>query len=150
MSAAVLRPATPADVPDIEAIVHGAYAKYTVRIGKPAGPMLDDYAALVARGVVTVALVGGAVAGALVLLAAPDHLLLDNIAIKPELQGRGIGRMLMDFAEAEARRQSFRELRLYTHVTMVENLMLYGRLGFVETHRATVDGYDRVYMQKIV
>jgi ribosomal protein S18 acetylase RimI-like enzyme len=74
--------------------------------------------------------------------------LLDNIAIKPEFQGRGIGRILLDFAEKEAGRQGFSEIRLYTHVTMVENLALYKRIGFAETHRATVNGYDRVYMRK--
>ena len=63
-------------------------------------------------------------------------------------QGKGHGRTLVAFAEAEARRRGHAEIRLYTHVLMAENLAIYGRLGFAETHRVTEKGYDRVYMMK--
>ena len=82
------------------------------------------------------------------LLAKPDHLLLDNIAVRPDRQGQGLGRQLIRFAEAEARRLGFTELRLYTHETMTENIALYTRLGFVETGRGHDAGYDRVFMTK--
>jgi len=143
-----LRPATAADLPAIEAIVGAAYEKYTPRIGKPAGPMLDDYAALVEQAAVTLAVLAGEAVGLLVLLDAADHLLLDNIAVRSDRQGTGLGRRLIAFAEGEARRLGFAELRLYTHVTMVENLALYARLGFVETGRGREAGYDRVFMTK--
>jgi ribosomal protein S18 acetylase RimI-like enzyme len=146
----MLRPASPADVPTIERIVIAAYGKYTSRIGKPAGPMLDDYAALVEQGVVSIAESGNDVVGVLVLIPEDGYLLLDNIAIDPGYQGRGFGRALIDIAEREARRRGFGEVRLYTHVTMIENVTIYRHLGFSETHRATVNGYDRVYMQKLL
>ncbi|HUN52126.1 MAG TPA: GNAT family N-acetyltransferase, partial [Candidatus Sulfotelmatobacter sp.] len=120
MSDVSLRPATAADLPAIEAIVGAAYEKYTPRIGKPAGPMLDDYAALVEQAAVTLAVLAGEAVGLLVLLDAADHLLLDNIAVRPDRQGHGIGRRLIAEAEIEARRRGFRDLRLYTHATMVE------------------------------
>ena len=75
-------------------------------------------------------------------------LLLDNLAVAPNAQGKGHGRTLVAFAEAEARRRGHAEIRLYTHVLMAENLAIYGRLGFAETHRVTEKGYDRVYMMK--
>jgi hypothetical protein len=31
---------------------------------------------------------------------------------------------------------------------MTENIALYTRIGFVETHRISEKGYDRVYMTK--
>ena len=148
MSDVSLRPATAADLPAIEAIVGAAYEKYTPRIGKPAGPMLDDYAALVEQAAVTLAVLAGEAVGLLVLLDAADHLLLDNIAVRPDRQGHGIGRRLIAEAEIEARRRGFRDLRLYTHATMVENLELYRRVGFSETHRVTEKGYARIYMLK--
>jgi len=40
-----IRSADTADVPVIEQIVHDAYQHYIARMGKPPGPMLDDYAA---------------------------------------------------------------------------------------------------------
>ena len=84
----------------------------------------------------------------IVLLSQPDHLLLDNIAVKPDSQGTGLGRRLIAFAENEAHRLGFSEVRLYTHQTMIENIALYTRLGFVETGRGRENGYDRVFMTK--
>ena len=78
----------------------------------------------------------------------PDHLLLDNIAVRPDRQGEGLGLRLIGFAEGETRRLGHAELRLYTHVIMTENIALYARVGFVETGRGREAGYDRVFMTK--
>ena len=146
---AVIRLARPEDRETVEAIVREAYSIYIARIGKPPGPMLDDYAALIAAGAVSI-LEGadGVIAAIIVLLPKPDHLLLDNIAVRPDRQGQAFGRQLIAFAGAEARRLGHAELRLYTHATMIENIALYTRLGFVETGRGHEDGYDRVFMTK--
>jgi GNAT superfamily N-acetyltransferase len=146
----VIRRAVVADVPAIERIVHDAYMKYVVRIGKPPGPMLDDYAARVAAGEVSVCAEGDGIAGILVLEPAADHLLLDNIAVAPAWQGRGVGRLLLDFADAEARRMGHAELRLYTHVLMHENIALYTKLGWREHGRGEQAGFQRVFMRKPV
>jgi ribosomal protein S18 acetylase RimI-like enzyme len=75
-------------------------------------------------------------------------MLLDNIAVVPERQGSGLGRRLLAFAEAEALRHGYREIRLYTHQTMIENQRLYAAIGYRETGRGTEAGYDRVFMRK--
>ena len=145
----MIRRAAADDRASVEAIVRDAYAPYIERIGKPPGPMLDDYAALIAAGTVSVlAEADGEIAAIVVLLAKPGHLLLDNIAVRPERQGQGLGRRLIAFAETEARRLGYGEVRLYTHVTMTENIALYARLGFVETGRGQEAGYARVFMTK--
>ena len=41
----MIRPAKAADCAAVEAIVRAAYSIYLDRMGKPPGPMLDDYAA---------------------------------------------------------------------------------------------------------
>lgn len=146
----MIRPARADDQPAVEAIVRAAYSMYILRIGKPPGPMLDDYGALIRDGSVSICLVDDEIAALIVLIPKPDHLLLDNIAVAPGHQGRGIGRELVAFAEREARRLGYDELRLYTHVTMTENIALYRRLGFAETHRGQEAGYDRVFMAKRV
>ena len=148
MAEPAIRPARPADLPDIERIVEDAYAHYVERMGQRPGPMDDDYPARIAEQAVWVIERDGAIAGVLVLLPAPDHLLLDNVAVARSHQGHGIGRRLVGFAEAEAGRRGYREIRLYTHVTMVENQALYQRLGFEETHRAEQAGFARVFMRK--
>jgi GNAT superfamily N-acetyltransferase len=145
----MIRCARPADRAAIERIVRAAYGIYVERIGKPPGPMLDDYTALISDGRVSVLEEADrTMAAIIVLLPEPDHLLLDNIAVRPDRQGQGLGRRLIAFAEEQARRLGHSEVRLYTHEKMTENIALYTRLGFVETGRGQEAGYDRVFMTK--
>ena len=98
--------------------------------------MLDDYGKHFADGVVSIlGEADGAIVGLIVLLPKTDHMLLDNIAVRPDRHRRGLGRMLIAFADAEVRRMGFAELRLYTHEKMTENIALYTRLGFEATGR---------------
>jgi ribosomal protein S18 acetylase RimI-like enzyme len=143
-----IRPATITDVPAIVDIVNQSYRHYIARMGKLPGPMLDDYAARVLEGTVWVLEEGAVIAAIIVLLPASNYLLLDNIAVSPTRQGFGLGRRLLAFAEAEAMRRGYREIRLYTHETMVENQRLYASIGYVETGRGAEAGYDRVFMRK--
>src|SRR5437763_8192478 len=143
-----IRPATADDVPAVAEIVERAYRHYIARIGNPPGPMIDDYAARVSQGAVWVLEEGTVVAAIIVLLPAPNYLLLDNIAVSPARQGLGLGRRLLAFAEDEALRRGYREIRLYTHQTMVENQRLYTSIGYEETGRGNEAGYDRVFMRK--
>jgi ribosomal protein S18 acetylase RimI-like enzyme len=143
----MIRRAVAGEADVLRDVVHAAYAPYVARIGKPPGPMLDDYARRIADGQAWVLEDAGRIVGILVLEEQADAFLLDNIAVRPECQGSGHGRALMAFAEVEAMRRGWQEIRLYTHVLMTENQALYRRLGYVETGRVTEKGFDRVYMQ---
>jgi ribosomal protein S18 acetylase RimI-like enzyme len=110
--------------------------------------MLDNYAQRIADGQTWVLEDADGIAGILVLEETPAGLLLDNIAVPPDYQGKGVGRALLEFAEAEARRRGFDAIHLYTHALMTENIALYRRIGYAETHRITEKGYDRIYMTK--
>jgi GNAT superfamily N-acetyltransferase len=144
----VIRQAVPADLASIERIVTDAYARYIPRIGKAPAPMNDNYQRRVAEGVVWVLTVQGKITGLMVLLPKADHLLLDNVAVTPERQGSGLGRRLVTFAEAEALRLGYTEIRLYTNIAMQENLAIYTKLGYQECGRADEDGFKRVFMKK--
>lgn len=148
MPAIRVRLALPGDRPRIEAIVETAYSPYLRRMDRPPGPMVDDYAQRIAAGQAHVLECNGEIAGILVLEPAEDHLLLDNIAVDPARHGEGLGLRLMAFTEDEARRRGFDRVVLYTNEVMHENIAFYRHLGFVETGRQRVAGYDRVYMQK--
>jgi GNAT superfamily N-acetyltransferase len=143
-----LRRAQPADVAEIRAVAQAAYEPYVARIGRPPAPMTADYAAAVDRGEVWVAAADGAIAGLLVLVRFPDHLLLENVAVRPDVQGTGIGARLLALAEDQARHLGLSQIRLYTNVAMTENLAYYPRHGYIETHRAEDGGYSRVYFSK--
>src|SRR5437764_13204099 len=132
MARRVIRRARAEDRAAIEAIVREAYSIYIARIGKPPGPMLDDYAALIADNMVSVLEeADGRIAAIIVLLPKPDHLPPDNIAIRPDRQGQGLGRQLTAFTEGEASRLGSPELQLHTDGTMVGNSRLFGQPCFV-------------------
>lgn len=145
-----IRPASIGDLPEVERIVHDAYVKYVSRMGKKPRPMLDDYRQRIRAHETWVIHEHDKVRGIVVLLPQPDHLLLDNIAVDPSFHGKGIGRALIAFAEGEATRHGYDEIRLYTHQTMHENIAMYPRLGYQETGRRVVDGFDRVFFRKSI
>jgi ribosomal protein S18 acetylase RimI-like enzyme len=60
----------------------------------------------------------------------------------------GLGRRLLAFAEREAQRRGYPEIRLYTHRLMTENQRLYASIGYEETGRGEEAGYERVFMRK--
>lgn len=144
----VIRQAEPGDRTVIERIVRDAYLRYIPRIGRPPAPVNDDYQARISEGVVSVLTIQDEVAGLVVLLPKTDYLLLDNVAVTPERQGSGLGRRLVAFAEAEALRLGYAEIRLYTNIAMHENLAIYTKLGYQEFGRAQEDGFNRVFMRK--
>jgi GNAT superfamily N-acetyltransferase len=150
MAAPIIRPASSADRLTVERIVRAAYTRYIARIGKPPGPMRDDYAQRIADQAVWVLIACGEIAGIVVLLEEHGHLLLDNVAVEPRHQGKGIGRSLIEFAEQEARRRGHTEIRLYTHQAMHENIALYARLGYEETGRGEQAGFARVFFRKML
>ncbi|MFJ4064298.1 GNAT family N-acetyltransferase [Pseudomonas sp. NPDC089996] len=140
-----------AELTDVEAItdlVRAAYSPYIARIGKPPAPMQDDYRQVIASAEVRVALDGSQMVGVLVLEREGDEMLLANVAVLPECKGRGIGKVLMRYCEARSRQVGCNAVRLYTHERMTENIEIYRKLGYVETHRAEAQGFARVFMRK--
>jgi len=128
----------------IVACVNAAYEGYIKDIGSKPAPMLDDYKALIRAEAITVALDGDDLAGLIVMWARPDHWYVDNVAVWPERQGTGIGSVLLARAEQMARDAGFAEIRLYTNESMVANTTYYEHRGYVETHRSTEAGYNRI------
>ena len=112
--------------------------------------MIADYTQAVRERQVWAAIEDRQIVGFAVLIAKPGHLLLENVAVLPAAQGRGIGARLLSLAEDRARRLGLSEIRLYTNEAMTENLSYYPRHGYAETHRAEQDGYRRVFFRKSI
>jgi len=143
-----IRPARTEDAAAISECVTAAYKTYIARLGKPPRPMLDDYKDVIQQHRVFALTEATRIIGILVLVIQRQTLLVDNVAVDPDHQGRGYGRKLMALAEEEARRLGFTAITLYTNERMTENIELYNKLGYRELGRKTEQGYDRVYMQK--
>ncbi len=143
-----VRLAAQADAPTLHHIAVAAYQHYVPRIGRPPAPMTASYLAAVRHGQAWVAAAGGEVAGFIILIPQPGHLLLENVAVLPAAQGRGIGARLLALAEEHACRLGLPEIRLYTNAAMTENLAYYARHGYTETHRGQQDGFHRVFFRK--
>lgn len=145
----MIRPARPEEAAALHALVQQAYAPWVPICGGRPLPMDDDFAARIAAGEALVAERGGAIAGLVVLEEAEDFLLLDNVAVAAAHQGTGLGRALVAFAEADARRRGFAEIRLYTNRKMARNLALYERLGYARLSEEEIrPGFVRVWMAK--
>ncbi|MFC8362747.1 GNAT family N-acetyltransferase [Streptomyces griseorubiginosus] len=141
-----IRPAGPADVPAVKAVTDAAYEHYIERIGLVPQPMRRDHAANVAAGQVYVT--GDPVAGLVVVEERTDHLYLDNIAVRPDAQGQGVGGRLLRFVEAHARARGLAEVRLYTNAKMWENQKIYPKFGYEVVERRVDGPYDRVHYRK--
>jgi len=145
-----VRSARPADAAAMRELATAAYQLYVDRIGREPAPMTADYDRIADSGHAWVAEEEGRIVGLLVLAGAEDHLLIENVAVAPTVQGRGVGRRLLQLAEEQARAYSVREGRLYTHEMMTENLAYYPRRGYRETHRASENGFRRVFFTKVL
>jgi ribosomal protein S18 acetylase RimI-like enzyme len=142
------RLAAGADADTVARITAEAYRLYVPRIGREPAPMTTDYGPAVGAGQAWVAEDDGDDVAVIVLIPQPGHLLVENIAVRPAAQGRGVGSRLLALAEERARELGYHEVRLYTHVMMTENIAYYPRRGYTETHRGGPDGYERVFFTK--
>ena len=125
-----LRQATAADAGAIRDLTRQAYAKWVPLIGREPKPMTADYAAAVARHRFDLLYVDGTLAALIETIREADHLLVENVAVSPSFQGRGLGRKLMAHAEMLASELGFGTIRLYTNQRFAENIALYRKLGY--------------------
>ena len=142
------RAAAQGDAPGAAACVRAAYEHYIARNGLVPVPMRLDYDEVFRDCQVTVVEYEGEIVAVLALEVTAEGFLLDNIAIAPTHQGKGLGRALLEYAETEAHRQGFDSIYLYAQEIMTENITRYGRIGYVEYARRVEFGLSRVYLRK--
>ncbi len=145
-----LRQAVAVDAAAVRALTRAAYAKWVPVIGREPKPMGADYDAAVVRHRIDLAWLGDELAALIETIPGTDHLLVENVAVAPAFQGRGLGRFLMVHAERLAAEQGNTEIRLYTNKMFAENVELYRRLGYrIDREEQSALGVT-VYMSKSV
>lgn len=145
-----LRPAEEADAAAITALVAAAYGKWVPLIGRNPTPMNTDFRVAVRRHPIDLLETGGALCALIEMVPAADHLLIENVAVAPAWQGRGLGRRLLAHAEARAAGLGLGRVRLYTNARFVENLRLYRAIGYRTDRVENWTGGIVVHMSKPV
>ena len=148
VSSLEFRPATPADAAAIKAVVREAYAKWVPVIGREPLPMRADYDKAVREHQFELAIEDGRIVGLIETIAHDDHIWIENVAVTPEAQGRGIGRQLLDSVERTAVEAGLRELRLLTNGAFKANVSLYKRQGYAVDREEPFMNGTTVYMSK--
>ena len=148
--APALRRATPADAETITELVAAAYRHYEPLLGRTPMPMLVHYADALREHEIWVLELDGRLIGVIELEPRSDHLWVENVAVAPGEQGRGFGRLLLRHAEVEANRLGLREIGLLTNERYVDNIAMYTRYGYRETHRVPYQGTDLVFFRKLL
>jgi len=143
-----LRRGAAEDAPAIRELTRTAYAKWVPVIGREPKPMAADYAEAVRKHRFDLLYVEGELAALIETIPEADHLLVENVAVAPAFQGRGLGRKLMAHAEELAASLGFGEIRLYTNKLFAENVQLYGKLGYRLDREEEFKGGVVVHMSK--
>lgn len=151
MTTSSLRQATRTDVATIRELTRAAYAKWVPLIGREPLPMTADYAMAVEQHRIDLLEGADGVIGLVETIPGADHLLVENLAIRPDQQGRGLGDRLLRHVEDLAREGRFGEIRLYTNARFEANLAFYAKRGFAEYERREfAPGTTVVYMRRPV
>jgi N-acetylglutamate synthase-like GNAT family acetyltransferase len=83
-----------------------------------------------------------------ILVKINDQILLDNIAVDPLHQKKGIGNNFIKFIEQYLIKQKISKYQLYTNEKMFENIDWYQKIGFKIFKKVTEKGYNRIYFEK--
>lgn len=127
---AIFRPGHPGDASLIRSFVRAAYAKWVPVMGREPLPMTADYDAALQIHAFQLGFVAGELACVIETVAHPDHLWIENIAVRPDLQGQGLGRQMLDLTMAEAGALGLPRVRLLTNAALTSNVRFYQTYGF--------------------
>jgi len=144
-----IRRAVLADAPAVRALTRSAYTKWVPLIGREPIPMTADYDRAVVEHIIDLYEENGQLLALIEMIPSDDHLLIENLAVHPDHQGKGLGDMLLHHAEDVASALGFTEIRLYTNAAFLANIAFYSRRGYQEYNRQPFPlGGITVYMRK--
>lgn len=117
-------------------------------IGREPKPMTANYDEAIGKHRFDLLYIDGALAALIETIHETDHLLVENVAVSPDFQGRGLGRKLMAHAETLAASMGLGTIRLYTNQRFTENIALYRKLGYQVDREEVLPVGTVTYMSK--
>jgi ribosomal protein S18 acetylase RimI-like enzyme len=142
------RPARTEDADAIRDVVRAAYARWVPVIGREPLPMKADYQKAVSEHRIDLVCSAESITGLIEMMLREDHLWIENVAVSPEQQGKGLGRRLLAHAETIAKENGLSEVRLLTNAAFVLNVRLYEKTGYVITTSEPFMGGTTLHMSK--
>ena len=143
-----LRRAESADVATIRALVRDSYAIWVPVIGREPRPMTADYDKAVRDHRIDLLYLGDTLAALIETIEEPGCTLIENVAVAPAFQGKGLGRYLLAHAEALAVAAGHTRIRLFTNKLMEANQRLYAAVGYGVDGEEPFPGAIAVHMSK--
>ena len=130
----------------VRALILDAFAYMDARIDPPSSAlrltpqsMQED----ADKGALLLADHAGDLVGCVFARTRGDALYIGKLAVRPDMQGAGVGRRLVEAAREEARRLGLTMLELQTRIELTENHAAFGRMGFVKVAETAHEGFDR-------
>jgi GNAT superfamily N-acetyltransferase len=149
MAQTIVRRADAADAEAIADLTRQAYAKWVPLIGREPLPMQADYGQAVRAHRFDLLFEDGDFAALIETTPQDDLLLIVNVAVRPDRQGRGHGRRLLALAEDVASETGLAGTRLYTNQRFEENVRLYLSVGYEIERHQPLNGGVAVHMVKL-
>ena len=144
-----IRRAGPPDATAVRSLTRAAYAQWIPVIGREPLPMKADYEKAVREHEIDLLHADEQLVALIEVFVMADHLFIENIAVSPEHQGKGLGHHLLNHAEAKAKSAGLEELRLLTNQAFATNVQLYQSVGFrIDRTEPHFGGGTTVYMSK--
>ena len=128
------------------ALLHRSFAYMDGRIDPPSSLHRLDPNSLAQKArfeTLVVARHNNQIVGCMFCREEGAFLYVGKVAVEPEHQGKGLGRMLFDNAFQLAKQQGLMGLELECRVELTENHAAFEKMGFVKVGESAHDGFDR-------
>ena len=138
-----IRAATADDAGSISAILIEAFSElresYTAEAFKAVTPAEDEIVRRLDEGPIWVAEKDGEILGTVSAVPEPEWLYIRSMAVRPNVQGLGVGSRLLNAVEEYATENGFDRLFLYTTYFSPRAIKVYEKRGFIRGRDTTAD-----------
>jgi GNAT superfamily N-acetyltransferase len=135
-------------------LLHAAFEYQKDRIKPPSSLYLLDEVSLAEKAggeQLLLAWLEGEIVGCVFVRSSTTSTYLGKLAVSPALQGKGLGKLLVQAVEEIARKKSHNFIELETRIELTANHLTFSRLGFTKVSEHAHEGFDRptyIRMQK--
>ena len=144
MAAARIRPLTIGNAAAAASLIREAFAAQSRATDPPSSALGETTASVFAKlaeGGGAGAEAGGALVGVVLWAEKDGALTIGQVSAPPAWRGRGIARVLLAAAEAEARRRGLNRMTLRVRLALEENQRLFANIGFAPVGQGAHPGY---------